>query len=163
MWEETLADDAATERESRHGGATPTEINPQMMHDIQVLVSRLAGKARQLIKNFTTNLAENWMQIRCKFDGGKVVNRSQSGSWEHRCSGAGLQKNLGKCWGPPTWEKMTSCPANQVFIDTVESSAKVIRVCRHSRQDLLSVLIIPGWQLVPMTGLQIPIQPNLWA
>lgn len=95
------------------------------MHDIQVLlVSRLVGKAHQLIKNFTTNLAENWMQIRCKFDGGKVINRSQSGSCESRCSGAGLQKNLGKCWGPPTWEKMTGFPASQVFVDTAESSAK---------------------------------------
>ena len=95
-----------------------------MMHAIQVLVSRLVGKASQLIQNFTINLAENWMQIRCKFDGGKVVNRSQSGSWEHRCSGAGLWKNLGKCWGPPTWDSMTGSPANQVFLDTAESSTK---------------------------------------
>lgn len=106
------------------GREVPTEINPQLMHDIQVLVSRLVGKAHQLIKNFTTNLAENWMQIRCKFDGGKVINRSQSGSWEHCCSGAGLQKNLGKCCGPLTWEKMTGFPASQVFVDTAESSAK---------------------------------------
>ena len=124
MWDETLAEDAATEKETRCGGEGPAELNPQLMHDIQVLVSRLVGKARQLIKNFTTNLAENWMQIRCKFDGGKVINRSQSGSWEHRCTGAGLQKNLGKCWGPSTWEKMTSSPANQVFVDTAQSSAK---------------------------------------
>jgi len=95
------------------------------MHDIQVLlVSRLVGKAHQLIKNFTTNLAENWMQIRCTFDGGKVINRSQSGSCESRCSGAGLQINLGKCWGPPTWEKMTGFPASQVFVDTAESAKK---------------------------------------
>jgi len=29
-----------------------------------------------LIYNTTTNLTETWMQIRCKFDSGKVVNRS---------------------------------------------------------------------------------------
>ena len=124
MWEETLADNPATERDSRQGGETPTEIDPHMMHDIQVLVSRLVAKASQLVNNLTTNLAENWMQIRCKFDGGKVVNRSQSGSWEHRCSGAGLQKNLGKCWGPQTWEKITTSSASQAFVDAAESSAK---------------------------------------
>ena len=47
------------------------------MFDVQVLVSRLVSKADRLIKNFTTNIAENWMQIRCKFDGGKCINRSQ--------------------------------------------------------------------------------------
>ncbi len=35
------------------------------------------------------------MHIRMKFDGGKVINRSQSGSWEHRCVGAGLRQNMG--------------------------------------------------------------------
>ena len=133
MWEETLADDSATECEARHGGPVPTIIDPQMMHDIQVLVSRLVVKARQLIGNYTTNLVEGWMQIRCKFDGGKVVNRSQSGSWEHRCYGAGLQQNLGRSWGPPTWETMTSSPPNQVFIDTAESSAKKVETTRKRK------------------------------
>ena len=133
MWEDTLADDSATEHEARHGGPVPTEINTQMMHDIQVLLGRLVMKARQLIRNFTTNLAEGWMQIRCKFDGGKVVNRSQSGSWEHRCCGAGLQQNLGRTWGPHTWEKMTSSPPNQVFINTTESSTKKVETTRKRK------------------------------
>ena len=118
---------------SRHGGPVPTEINTQMMHDIQVLFGRLVTKARQLIRNFTTNLVEGWMQIRCKFDGGKVVNRSQSGAWEHRCYGAGLQQNLGRTWGPPPWEKMTNSLPNQVFIDKVESSAKKVETTRKRK------------------------------
>lgn len=121
MWEQTLADDPATEREARHGGPAPTEIDTQMMHDIQVLVDRLVMKAQQLIRNFTTNLVEGWMKIRCKFDGGKVVNRSQSGSWEHRCSGAGLQQNLGRAWGPPTWEKITSSPPSTRYSSTQQN------------------------------------------
>ena len=133
MWEDTLADDSATECEARHGGPVPTEINTQMLHDIQVLLSRLVMKAGQLIRNFTTNLAEGWMQVRCKFDGGKVVNRSQSGSWEHRCFGAGLQQNLGRTWGPHTWEKMTTSPPNQVFINTAESSAKKVAATRKRK------------------------------
>ena len=133
MWEDTLADDSATEHEVRHGGPVPTEISTQILHDIQVLLSRLVMKAGQLISNFTTNLAEGWMPVRCKFDGGKVVNRSQSGSWEHRCFGAGLQQNLGRTWGPPTWEKMTTSPPNQVFINTANSSAKKVATTRKRK------------------------------
>ena len=99
-------------------------INPNLLHDIQAVLSRLVAKARQLLGNHTTNLAESWMNIRCKFDGGKVINRSQSGSWEHRCMGAGLQQNMGKAWGPATWAKMTNSSPNQVFCDVAESSAK---------------------------------------
>ena len=124
MWRETLADDPATEKDTRQGGHIPTEINPRLLHDIQALLSRLVGKAKQLLGNHTTNLAECWMYIKSKFDGGKVVNRSQSGSWEHRCMGAGLQQNMGKTWGPTAWSKMTNTSPNQVFLDAAESSAK---------------------------------------
>ena len=124
LWHETIRDDSVTETEARTGGNTMKEVNPQMMHEIQVVISRLVSKAHQLINNFTTNLAENWMHVRCKFDGGKVVNRSQSGSWEHRCYGAGLEQNLGKCWSPQTWEQVTeSCP-NQIFTDVAECRAR---------------------------------------
>ena len=83
LWNETTHDDPITERAAQTGGSNSQALNPQLMHEIQVAVSRLVCKAAQLIHNFTTNLAESWMHIRCKFDGGKVVNRSQSGSWEH--------------------------------------------------------------------------------
>jgi len=68
-----------------------------MICDIQRSLSRLVGKAPELIGkvnttiqlllnhyitgNFTTNLAESWMHIRSKFDGGKQISRIQSGSW----------------------------------------------------------------------------------
>jgi len=51
----------------------------KMMADIKTAQSRLMAKAGQLIGNFTIYLAEYWMHIRTKFDGGKVINRSQSG------------------------------------------------------------------------------------
>ena len=131
--EETISDDLATESDARQGGTICTEIDPIMMHDIQAIVGRLVAKAGQLIGNFTTNLAEGWMQVRSKFDGGKVINRSQSGSWEHRCHGAALQQNLGRSWGPPTWAKMTISPANQVFIDTANSIAKKVENTRKRK------------------------------
>jgi len=120
------ADDSITECEARQGGITPTELNPRLMHDIQTALSRLVSKASQLIENVTTNVAESWMHIRCKYDGGKVINRSQSGSWEHRCMGAGLQQNLGKEWGPEMWRQMTKSSPNKVFSDTARHSAKQV-------------------------------------
>ena len=124
LWAETTADDSATEKDARRGGQTPTAINPILLHDIQTVLTRLVGKANQLIDNETTNIAESWMHIRSKYDGGKVINRSQSGSWEFRCMGAGLQQNEGKQWGPETWKQMTTLPPNPVFTDTAERSAK---------------------------------------
>ena len=102
--ERTVTDDPTTERNFQWGGQTPTEINPKMMHD---MLSRLVANARQLLGNVTTNLAECWMHIRSKFDGGKVINHSQSGSWEYHCMGAGLQQNTWKEWGLAVWSKMT--------------------------------------------------------
>ncbi len=82
--------------------------------------------------NETTNLAESWMHIRMKFDGGKVIHRSQSGSWEHRCMGAGLRQNLGKAWGPLAWQQMTHYPPNEVFVDSAKHSAK--RLCADKKR-----------------------------
>ena len=116
FWEDATKDDATTLTDARRGGVpTHTPIDPKMMADIQVTVGRLIAKAGQLIGNFTTNLAETWMHMRCKFDGGKVINRSQSGSFQHRCMGAGLRQNLGPTWGPKTWSAVISSEANGVF------------------------------------------------
>lgn len=64
-----------------------------------------------------THLAECWMHIRAKFDGGKQINRSQRGSWNARCAGAALRYNEGPTWGPTCWEKVTSNPPNNVFVE----------------------------------------------
>lgn len=118
----TVQDDL---NDSRWGGQTAQELTPQIMHDIQVLVSMLVSKAGQLIHNLTTNVAENWMHTRCKFDGGKVVNHVQSGSRENCCYGAGLERNLRKNWGPQTWERqLTESSANKVFDDGAESTVR---------------------------------------
>ncbi len=54
MWRDTLADDdPAIEEEVRQGGLTPNEVDPRLIHDIQAIVSRLVGKANQLLGNCT--------------------------------------------------------------------------------------------------------------
>ena len=127
LWTETTSDDQETEMDAQRGGQIPTKLNPKLHHDIQTILTRLVRKAGQLVDNVTTNIAESWMHIRSNFDGGKVVNWSQSGSWEHRCMGAGLQQNMGKQWGPSTWSKMTESYPNQIFTDTAEHSAKKLK------------------------------------
>ena len=43
-----------------------------------ILLNRMAEKAERLIGNFTSNLAESWMHIRCKFDAEKNDFRNHS-------------------------------------------------------------------------------------
>ena len=93
QWRETVVEGPLVKMEAQQGRPTLTEVDPKMLHDITTKLSRLMAKSKQLIGNHTTNLAECRMHIRAKFDGGKVIKRSQSGSWKHRCMGAGLRYN----------------------------------------------------------------------
>ncbi len=124
LWKETVAESPTIEENARRGGRTPSKLDPKMLHDIQTVVSRLAAKSSQLVGNETTNMAEGWMHVRSKYDGGKVINRSQSGSWEHRCMGAGLQQNLGKDWGPSVWSNLTKSTPNSVFSTTAKEAKR---------------------------------------
>ena len=51
------------------------------------------------------------MNVRARFDGGKQINRSQSGSWQGRCAEAERRMNEGSMWGPTAWEKTVSTPS----------------------------------------------------
>ena len=90
-----------------------------------VPISCLATNCTVLVSigNFTTNLAESWMHIRSKFDGGKQINRSQAGSWNGCCAGAGLQCSEGAAWGPKCWEQALSVQPSYGFQD-VSAAAK---------------------------------------
>ena len=61
----------------------------------------------RIVSYRTTNLAEGWMSIRCKFYGGKQYNRCHRGSWHARCHGAGLRSSIGAMWSPVAWKKVT--------------------------------------------------------
>ena len=77
-----------------------------------------------LADNLTTNLAECWMHIQTKFDGGKQISHSQRGAWQGCFTEAGLQWNLGPSWGPLCWEKAVSSTANSIYRQTVEAHAE---------------------------------------
>ena len=75
--------------------------------------------------------------MRAKFDGGKQINRSQSGSWQARCAGAGLRMNEGPTWGLKAWEKTVSAPCT-TFRRVAESKCHKVNQDRKrkSRDDV---------------------------
>ena len=75
-WQNTIHEYTEKEVEIlRVGGDKNTKVDQQMLKDVFLFLNRMADKADRLIGIFTSNLAESWMNIRCKFDGGKMRNR----------------------------------------------------------------------------------------
>ncbi len=111
MWADATSDKDL--EASRSFGTSKGPIDAALLTQINRLLNRMAEKANRLINNETSNLAENWMSIRCKLDGGKKVFRSHRFSWYYRCFGAGIRRNQGPCWGAITWETCTNTPASQ--------------------------------------------------
>ncbi|XP_021338853.1 uncharacterized protein LOC110440231 [Mizuhopecten yessoensis] len=101
--------------DSRYGVSDQFSLEADMLRDISVLLDRIASKSRRLLGNFTTNLAESWMAIRCKFDGGKIYNRCNRGSWHSRCYGGALRKNFGPAWSPLVWHRSTGVSPGSSF------------------------------------------------
>lgn len=66
------------------------DIAKFIIQDVSLLLSRIAEKSDRLIVNVTTNVAESWMHIRCKFDGGKMHNLCNRASWHAQCYGGAL-------------------------------------------------------------------------
>ena len=84
-----------------HHGGTVSEmviIYPWMSYMIFELDRALISKASQLIDDQTTNISECYMSVRSKMDGGKQINRIQSGAFQHRCMVASLHLTLGPGW-----------------------------------------------------------------
>jgi hypothetical protein len=98
-WQHATDED---EEKSRYGvqqsGSESVTVSSDILRDVSFLLNRLANKTGRLIGNFTTNLAESWMAIRTKFDGGKMYNRCNRGSWHARCFGGVLRQNFGPEW-----------------------------------------------------------------
>ena len=101
-------------KESRCG-ANITCNNPKIIKDVSIILNRVASKSERLIGNFTTNLAECWMHIRTKFDGGKMYNHCNRGSWHTRCYAGALRVNEGPKWSPAVWTKATGTTAGENF------------------------------------------------
>ena len=104
------------EDEAREGDSTVefASIPDDLLFRVARAGDRLVSSAPQLISNSTSNLAECFMNIRCKFDGGKFFNRIQSGSFQHRTYGAALRYQLGPDWSSKVWPKSTGSEAGDI-------------------------------------------------
>ncbi|XP_052063676.1 uncharacterized protein LOC127703187 [Mytilus californianus] len=97
-----------------------------MRRDLALLLNNVARKARSLIGNFTTNLAECWMHMRTKFDGGKMLNHCNRGSWHTRCYATALRFNKGPTWSPNVWEQATKSTPGVYFEKLYEQRKQCI-------------------------------------
>ncbi|XP_063414164.1 uncharacterized protein LOC134696586 isoform X2 [Mytilus trossulus] len=106
---------AAQEEARGESSIEYSNVEQYIIQDVTSILNRIAEKAHRLISNTTTNLAENWMRIRTKFDGGKIYNLCNRGSWHGRCFGGGLRMNFGPKWSPIVWEQATATKAGKFF------------------------------------------------
>ena len=132
-WKESVFEISTLEEKSlRKGGKSNgnNSIDEQMLKDIFFYLNRLAEKSERLIGNFTSNLAESWMHIRCKFDGGKVNNKCFRASFYARCYGGALRSSKGPGWSPMVYQQVTGKRPDSVYIQTYR---------RRSRKHVQSV------------------------
>ena len=73
------------------------------------------------------------MHVRSKFDGGKQINRSQAGSWNGHCAGAGLRCNKVASWGPKYWEQALSVQPSDVFQEVAAAAVKELERARKRK------------------------------
>lgn len=122
FWTEGASIEA--QENSRSASSPKSSLNPKIIKDVGIILDRVAKKAPKLIGNFTTNLAECWMHIRSKFDGGKFFNHCLRGSWHTRCFAGGLRQNEGPKWSPVVWKKATGTEPGDHFNSEYEKKEK---------------------------------------
>ncbi|CAG2243766.1 unnamed protein product [Mytilus edulis] len=103
-----------------------SDLQSGMRQDLALLLNNVARKARSLLGNFTTNLAECWMHMRTKFDGGKILNHCNRGSWHTRCYATALRFNKGPTWSPNVWEQATESTPGAYFEKLYEQRKQCI-------------------------------------
>lgn len=113
FWEEGAS--AEELEKSRYCSFDFHDVEKFIIQDVSILLMKIAEKAERLIGNTTTNIAESWMHIRCKFDGGKIHNLCNRGSWHARCYGGALRMNYGPQWSPNVWKESTATHAGSFF------------------------------------------------
>ena len=133
FWEEgsSLADQ---ERARYSETYNYSDVHVNLFKDVSAILDRVANKSPRLIENTTTNLAECWMHMRTKLDGGKVYNLCNRGSWHTRCYGATLRMNLGAKWSPIAWRKATGTSAGEHFVDFYEKYDKELKSSNASKK-----------------------------
>ena len=123
-WQNVVKEPSEGEVEAIRKGGEVKAVEEGMLKDLYVVLNRTAEKADRLIGNFTSNLAESWMNIRCKFDGGKVTNRCFRGSFLARCYGGGLRAMKGPAWSPIVYGQVTGNRPDDIFVNTYRQRSR---------------------------------------
>ena len=109
---------AQEEAEARSGYTASLDRLPDgLFFKVLRAGDRLVSLAKELIGNQTSNLAESYMGIRTYFDGGKVFNRVQSGSFESRCYAAALKFQEGPQWITHAYQESTGQSPTRTLMD----------------------------------------------
>ena len=113
------------EDEARSGyTASLDQLPPGLFFQVLHAGDRLVSLTGQLIDNQTSNLAESYMGIRTYFDGGKIFNRVQSGSFESRCYAAGLKYQKGSHWITCAYQESTGQSPPSALVDVTNKVAR---------------------------------------
>ena len=124
-WQDSLKTISTSEENNlRKGGNSVSNVDEELLKDIFFYLNRMADKSERLIGNFTSNLAESWMHIRCKFDGGKMVNKCFKSSFYGRCYGGALRSLKGPGWSPMVYQEITGEKPDSPYIDTYRRRAR---------------------------------------
>ena len=116
------------EAEARSGYMASLDQLPEdLLFSVLRASDRIVSLAEQLVDNQTSNLAECYMGLRSYFDGGKVYNRVQSGSFEGRCYATGLRYQAGSQWITHAFEEVTGQPPSQPLADVTNKLEKRTR------------------------------------
>ncbi|CAC5366256.1 unnamed protein product [Mytilus coruscus] len=132
MW--TAGSNVEEQEEARlSSNLIPSYIDSEMRREIAILLNNIAKKSSNLIGNFTSNLAESWMHMRTKFDGGQMYNHCNRGSWHTRCYGAALRNNLGPLWSLKVWVSSTQSTSGHYFQKLYNTREKNININNTSK------------------------------
>ena len=114
---ESIMHEDEDEARGGDGSINRKTIPDDLFFRVQRAGDRLVSMASQLAANKTTNLAECYMNMRCKFDGGKFYNRIQRGGFQHRCYGADLQFQMGSDWSSQVWSRATGTEPGEITLE----------------------------------------------
>ena len=126
---ESIMHEDEDEARGGDGSINRKTIPDDLFFRVQRAGDRLVSMASQLVANKTTNLAECYMNMRCKFDGGKFYNRIKRGGFQHRCYGAGLQFQMGSDWSSQVWSRATGTEPGEIMLITTKKASMNTR-CR---------------------------------
>ncbi|KAF2890816.1 hypothetical protein ILUMI_15357, partial [Ignelater luminosus] len=102
--------------------------------------NRLVYHAASLVKNMTTNTAENYNSVLEKFIGGKEINFSKTGNYETRYHAAAISLNSGGNFHAAVHEAITKYKVKQKtttkFIDADEDYDPNLQMSEIGKKEL---------------------------